>query len=133
MIRFIYPYEEIKIGFNNNYSVSANANIIESKFDSTQQIISYELILNYGFKRKNKAKIPIYNNGIAEIHAKYASPLILWIGLLNDDEIPDFIIEENIMEDKCGPPWLNLIVSSQDGENINYEIVSTGINSSSLK
>ena len=81
----------------------------------------------------DKFNIPFFNRGPANKHARYKSPNIVWVGMLNEDNLPDFIISENIMEDKCGPPWLNLVISSQQEEVIKYKVESSRINQNSIR
>jgi len=129
--KFIYPWEEFKLEINNHYALWAEELINKSRIDSTIQEISYELFIKH-FKG-DKVNIPFINKGPAKQHARYKSPSIVWIGMLNQDNLPDFIISESIMEDKCGPPWLNLVISSQHEGVIKYKVESSGIDQNSIR
>lgn len=99
---FLFPYQTHKIYFNKtnyNFKATENVEIINDKIKR-----EYILILEY---QRNKI---IYHQEIkslktkrtAETHSAFKTPYLLWVGDLNNDNLIEFIIAENTMNEGCG-------------------------------
>jgi hypothetical protein len=130
--KFIYPEQTYSFNFEGRaYQFRAFEEVILTNKDPKGYIRKYQIELNYGSGHTN---IQNYNlskelelEATAQRHAMYATPLLVFVGDINSDGMPDFVFCST-MSEGCGICWeYHLFLSDITNPNRPFKKVANSI------
>jgi len=131
--KFLYPWQTLAIN-NTNYYIEAKGEINETTGQDLKQEIIYSFTLNNSITN-TIINIPTSYESIntnIDFHVDSKSPKIIWSGDINNDKIPDLIIEPSITFEGCIEVSNLLLISFLDEKNNIKLVPSGGINFNSI-